>query len=169
MLGRERQLAVKRQIQAASQTISANQLAKTLHVSRQTIVGDVALLRASGEQIESTAQGYRYQTMRRHRRVIVVHHQADEVETELLSLIDAGVSVQDVQVDHPLYGLLKGELALYTRADVDAFLANYHQRQGQLLSTLTNGLHLHTVGFDHETQFKAAQKQLADLDILYQG
>lgn len=167
MLGRERQLAVKREIQASTGAISANQLAKLFQVSRQTIVGDVALLRASGEQIESTPQGYRYQIWRAHRRVLVVQHQADQVQAELLALIDAGVAVLDVQVDHPLYGRLTGELALYSRDDVRTFLEHYQQRPGQLLSSLTAGLHMHTVSFDDEKQVEKAQAELKKLGILY--
>ena len=38
--------------------ISASKLAKELSVSRQIIVGDVALLRASGEKVLATPRGY---------------------------------------------------------------------------------------------------------------
>jgi len=38
--------------------VSASLLAKTLNVSRQVIVGDIALLRAQGIKIIATARGY---------------------------------------------------------------------------------------------------------------
>ena len=38
--------------------ISANQFAKTFNVSRQIIVGDIALLRAQGHDIIATGKGY---------------------------------------------------------------------------------------------------------------
>lgn len=42
----------------ATGPVSASALAGQLGVSRQIVVGDVALLRAGGEQIDATPRGY---------------------------------------------------------------------------------------------------------------
>lgn len=44
-------------LKKADRPVSASALAERFGVSRQSIVGDVALLRASGEQITATARG----------------------------------------------------------------------------------------------------------------
>ena len=45
-------------IAQSGQPLSAAKIAKSLHVSRQIIVGDVALLRAAGHAIIATPRGY---------------------------------------------------------------------------------------------------------------
>ena len=45
-------------LRAAQAPLSATALAQRLSVSRQIIVGDVALLRASGEGVTATPRGY---------------------------------------------------------------------------------------------------------------
>ena len=59
MDGVTRREAIIKQLQAAEKPISASKLAGELGVSRQIIVGDIALLRAAGEAIVATARGYR--------------------------------------------------------------------------------------------------------------
>ena len=45
-------------LERAAGAVSATALAHTLSVSRQIIVGDIALLRAAGERITATPRGY---------------------------------------------------------------------------------------------------------------
>ena len=54
----ERRERILEYLKAAEQPLSATALAQRLSVSRQIIVGDVALLRASGEGITATPRGY---------------------------------------------------------------------------------------------------------------
>ena len=49
---------IMRELRSAERPLSATKFAKELSVSRQIIVGDVALLRASGEKILATPRGY---------------------------------------------------------------------------------------------------------------
>lgn len=169
MLGVERQQAIKTELIAAETPISANTFAKKFGVSRQTVVGDIALLRAAGEEIVSTTQGYRYQPGYAYSQIVVVQHNAEQMEAELMALVDVGVTIQDVQVEHPLYGLLKGELALDSRETVEHFLKQYHTSQGALLSSLTSGLHMHTLKYDQPEQLVQAKAKLAELGILYEN
>ena len=48
MTSTERRIAIEEQLRSAATPVSATALANQFHVSRQVIVGDVALLRASG-------------------------------------------------------------------------------------------------------------------------
>ena len=58
MTAQERRNAILSHLQAGNPPLSATALANLLGVSRQVIVGDVALLRAGGVQIVSTSRGY---------------------------------------------------------------------------------------------------------------
>ena len=49
---------IRNALHTHAEPVSASALARELGVSRQVIVGDVALLRAAGEQILSTPRGY---------------------------------------------------------------------------------------------------------------
>jgi uncharacterized protein len=127
--------------------IRGGELARRLRVSRQCLVQDVAILRASGEQIVSTPRGYRLpeSSSHSHRAILACRHSPERTEEELEILVDHGVKVLDVIVKHPLYGELRGSLALESRADVRDFLAQVRTSRAALLSSLTGGMHLHTV------------------------
>lgn len=58
MDGAERRAAIARRLTEAERPVSAGALARDFSVSRQIIVGDVALLRAGGMDIAATPRGY---------------------------------------------------------------------------------------------------------------
>ena len=133
-------------IQKNDTPISASKLASQLGVSRQIIVGDVALLRASGYNIIATPRGYILDQQQNHGTyTIAVKHTQEALEDELYTIVDLGGSIIDVIVDHPIYGQLTGKLHISSRYDVDQFLKKVHHGQAKPLSQLTDGLHLHTI------------------------
>jgi hypothetical protein len=138
------------------------ELARRLRVSRQCLVQDVAMLRASGEEILSTPQGYRLPTARSvgHRAVLACQHPPERTEEELQILVDNGVRVLDVVVEHPLYGELRGSLMLESRSDVADFLRRWRRKGATLLSSLTRGVHLHTVEASRPDMITRAKAQL---------
>lgn len=168
MTGIQRQEVIKAALSNPNAVISANQFAKQLMVSRQTIVGDIALLRARGEQIIATPQGYRYQAKQQHSTIIVVQHDAQQIEAELTALVNVGVTIADVQVDHPVYGLLKGELAIQSITDVKQFVYHLSKTSGEPLSALTDGLHMHRIEYEDVANLQKAKAALKDLHILYE-
>jgi uncharacterized protein len=127
--------------------IRGGELAKRFRVSRQCLVQDIAILRAGGEQIFATPRGYRLPKEPNHayRAVLACRHGPERTEEELQILVDHGVKILDVIVEHPLYGELCGSLMIESRADVQDFLAQVKAVHASLLSTLTGGVHLHTV------------------------
>ena len=58
MTGEDRRKEIVKQIQEGRYPIPAKKLAADYHVSRQVIVQDIALIRASGYDIISTNRGY---------------------------------------------------------------------------------------------------------------
>ena len=96
-------------LRAAQAPLSATALAQKLSVSRQVIVGDVALLRAAGEAVTATPRGY---VLDRPRpgltRTVACLHSGADMERELTLVVDQGCTVVNVIVEHPVYGQLTG-------------------------------------------------------------
>jgi uncharacterized protein len=142
--------------------IRGSELARRLHVSRQCLVQDIAILRASGEQIVATPRGYRLPegSPHPHRAILACRHAPERTEEELQILVDHGVKILDVIVEHPLYGELRGSLMLESRADVQDFLKRVRTSHAELLSSLTGGVHLHTVEASRPEMISQAKARL---------
>jgi hypothetical protein len=133
-------------LRVADRPLSATLLAGELNVSRQIIVGDVALLRAGGESIAATPRGYVLE--RRdggERYTVACCHGISEMERELDLIVDNGCTVEDVIVEHSVYGQLTGRLDLSSRYDVAEFIRKVREKEARPLSDLTGGIHLHTL------------------------
>jgi uncharacterized protein len=142
--------------------IRGGELARHFRVSRQCLVQDVAILRAGGEDIVATPRGYRLPTGvgRRHRAVLACRHAPERTEEELQILVDNGVKILDVIVEHPLYGELRGSLMIESRADVQDFLGQVRASHASLLSSLTGGVHLHTIEASRPEMISRAKTHL---------
>jgi len=142
--------------------IRGGELASRFHVSRQCVVQDVAILRASGEEILATPRGYRLpaRAERAHRAILACSHTPERTEEELQILVDHGVKVVDVIVEHAVYGELRGALMLESRADVQDFLDQVSASHASLLSSLTGGIHLHTVEASKPEMISRAKARL---------
>lgn len=164
----ERRQAILNILQNAPQPVSASALAGRLAVSRQIIVGDIALLRAGGADILATPRGYCLQSpadaglIRR----VAVRHSAEGMEAELNAMVDQGCTVVDVIVEHPLYGQLTGALQLSNRYDVAQFIARSQSADAMPLSRLTDGIHLHTLLCPSEDAFRRVTALLRQQGIL---
>ena len=145
-----------------AEPVSGSTLAKQFKVSRQVIVQDVAILRAKGCEIMATPQGYLLPqgAGAREKAVLAVKHTPLETEAELNTMVDFGLKVLDVQVEHPLYGELKGYLMLESRQDVKRFVERVNLEGVSLLSSLTNGVHLHTVEYRRQEDLEGARQAL---------
>jgi uncharacterized protein len=155
-------------LRARGGPIPGGEVAKHFRVSRQCLVQDVAILRASGEQILATPSGYRLpeNSSRAHRAILACKHAPERTEEELQILLDNGVKILDVIVEHPLYGELRGSLMLESRADLQDFLAHVRASHAALLSSLTDGVHLHTVEASRPEMISRAKAQLRSRGFL---
>ena len=161
MTSAERRTAILEQLEKSDKPLSATALAERFHVSRQIIVGDVALLRAAGRRISATPRGY---VMGEETSgvvgVLACVHRPEDMGQELNLIVDHGGEVLDVIVEHPVYGQLTGQLQLRSRHDVAQFLQK--AEGASPLSALTDGIHLHTIRCPEEetlTRITAALKQ----------
>ena len=82
------------------------------------------------------------------------------MENELQIIVDQGCTVEDVIVEHPIYGQLTGVLRLSSRYDVQVFLRRCSQSDAHPLSDLTGGIHLHTVLCPDEAAFERVKAAL---------
>lgn len=158
-------------IQQLSQSdlpISATALSQIFSISRQIIVGDIALLRASGHDILATPRGYLMATPTPCITAqVACLHTLEETATELYAIIDAGGEVIDVSVDHPVYGQLTGNLHLRSRYDADVFLEKSSAQGVRPLSHLTHGVHLHTISCPNHTVLARILTALKELGVCY--
>ena len=137
----------------STQAVSGSQLSKELGVSRQVIVSDVALIRASGIDIISTPKGYILNKNLDDRyivKTIACKHSRDCTEDELNLIVDEGATVVNVIVEHSVYGQLTGDLHLSSRRDVREFMKSLNENSVNPLSQLTDGIHLHTIKCENE-------------------
>ena len=169
MNAEQRRTHILQVLQNADRPVSAAVLAGQLGVSRQIIVGDVALLRAAGADITATPRGYVILRSAGLIRQVAVCHRPDQMEQELNLLVDHGCTVLDVMVEHPVYGQLTGRLDLSSRYDVQEFIRSVSKNQANLLSDLTGGIHLHTLRCPSEEAFQRARTALDEAGPLWQG
>lgn len=165
-----RRSELERRIRAAQGPLSGAQLAEALGVSRQVIVQDIAVLRARGIDIQPTPRGY---VLGRNgeapaglRTLVAVRHTPEETAQELFAITESGVAVLDVVVEHPLYGELRGTLCLRTPDDVRTWLEELTRERASLLSSLTGGVHLHTLEAPTPAALALARRRLRDLGFL---
>lgn len=162
-----RRQAILDQLRTADRPVSASALAAGLNVSRQIIVGDIALLRAGGAEISATPRGYVLpRAIDGITRTIACRHTLAQTGQELDILVDNGCTVLDVIVEHPVYGQLTGQLQISSRYDVEQFLARIRDSDAAPLSMLTGGLHLHTLCCPNEDAYTRACAALKAAELL---
>jgi transcriptional regulator of NAD metabolism len=142
--------------------VQGTEIAARFRVSRQCVVQDVAILRAGGTDILATPQGYRLPKGASDsvRAILACRHTPERTEEELQILVDHGVHILDVMVEHPLYGELRGPLMIQSRADLQDFLDKIKCTKAMLLLSLTAGIHLHTVEASREEMIARARAEL---------
>ena len=167
MDAQERRRGVAKCLEQARGPVSATALAKQFSVSRQIIVGDVALLRAGGMDISATPRGYVLPTPTTDKRyTLACRHTGEQMEQELNAIVDQGCTVLDVIVEHPIYGQITGPLQLASRYEVSQFVQMLAEQEAAPLSALTDGIHLHTILCPNEAAFLRVKDSLKQLGLL---
>lgn len=166
MKSQERREQILQILAASDKPVSGASLANQMHVTRQVIVQDIALLRANGSDILSTNQGYLMQSGMPSSRVFKTVHSDEEVEEELSLIVDLGGEIKDTFVYHKVYGLMKGEMNIRSRRDIRTFMENIRLGKSSLLKNITSGYHYHTVMADDEQTLDEIQEQLSQRGFL---
>ena len=164
----ERRRAIEQLLRTSKEPVTGNQLAAAFQVSRQVIVQDMAVLRAGGLEVEASAQGYSLRTPRERCACVVAcrHTGKEEMRRELYAVADVGACVEDIVVEHPVYGEIVGRLRIGTRQEADQLVESLSQPEAAPLSVVTGGLHLHTLTASHQKALDQAIAVLKSQGVL---
>lgn len=168
MSSEERREKLLKILQTSNRPVKGGELAKELNVTRQVVVKDIALLRASGIEILATSTGYIIYSPEKFEFQIKCknHHSNEDLLEELQTIVDLGGKVKDVIVDHPTYGTIKADLNLSSNRDIKKFMENTHDNGFKQLSSLSNEYHIHTIEAPDALICEEIQKELKEKNIL---
>ena len=168
MHAEERRTKLLEMLQDRDEYQNATRLANQLGVSRQVIVSDVAILRERGWDVISTPRGYLLDDRSDwgYSGTVACRHDGEGVRKEFYIIVDNGGSVIDISVEHPIYGQLTARLDIRSRYDADLFIERCREEKAALLSSLTDGLHLHRIGVQRREDFLRIRAQLKEAGIL---
>lgn len=169
MTGSNRRQEILKNIKESDRPVSGSKLAKDYDVSRQVIVQDIALLRASGYDIISTNRGYVLEGQTCAERVFKVRHTDEQLETELCTIVDLGGQVKNVMVNHKVYGHIEAELGITSRRKVKEFLEDIESGKSTPLKNITSDYHYHTVTADSEETLGMIEEELRKLGFLVEN
>ncbi len=172
LLGEERRLKLLTLLKQQQRPITGTDLAKHTNVSRQVIVNDMNLLKARNEPIVATSQGYLYMEEQRtgiFERKIVCMHTGEQTREELYTIVDCGVTVENVIIEHAVYGEITASILVSNRLEVDLFLDKLAETNANFLSALTGGTHLHVISASSEDLLDKAVDRLREKGILVEN
>ncbi|MCD8019594.1 MAG: transcription repressor NadR [Clostridiales bacterium] len=168
--GAERRKTLLSLLNDSDEPLSGATLGKQTGVSRQVVVQDIALLRSQGHPIVSTGRGYvLHETANPFgtcHRLFKVCHTQDEMEDELQIIVDLGGYIQDVSINHRIYGKVSAPLNIKSRRDTRNFMSELASSKSSLLSTATSGYHYHTVWADSEEILDEIEEALREKHYL---
>ncbi|NTV77893.1 MAG: transcription repressor NadR [Clostridiales bacterium] len=143
--------------------LSGTELAQRLKVSRQIIVQDIALLRATNKNILATNKGYLLfveEKTGKCQRAIKVKHENDAILDELYTIVDYGGKLLNVVIEHGIYGQILVDLIICNREDANIFVKAIEENSTKPLTELTNGIHWHTIEAASERQLDQIVEKL---------
>ena len=163
MNGEARRETIKQMLLTARQPMTGTALAQELHVSRQVIVQDIALMRAEQLPILSTNKGYLLRPedtpTPQPKRVFFVRHSTDQVLDEFMTVIELGGRILDVAVEHELYGQIRVDLLIENAQDALDFDRRLSHCKDNPLKVLTDDCHFHTVSAPSEKLLDLIEKE----------
>lgn len=172
MEGKARRAEIEKYIENAKEPIKGNELSKKYGVSRQVIVQDIALIRARGKEIIATPQGYilpEKQSKGLEKTIVTRHKEEQDLRKELTLMVDLGVRIIDVIVEHPVYGEIRGNLNIQSRLDIENFITKLEKEEAKPLAELTDGVHMHTIEVPSEAVYEKLLRVLRKNNYLIEA
>lgn len=166
MTGLDRREKIIEKIKKSREPVSGKELASFYHVSRQVIVQDIALIRAAGHDIISTNRGYILNAPQTVNRIFKVQHTDEQMEEELCSIVDLGGCVENVVVNHRVYGRMEAVLKIDSRRRAAEFLEDIRSGASSPLKNITSNYHYHNVSADSEFTLDMIEEMLKKKGIL---
>ncbi len=150
MKAHERRAEILSLIGNSQSPVAANFLSEKYSVSRQVIVQDIAILRAQGYGVISTNRGYVLGSGLRAERVFKCRHTLQELVDESEIIISRGGKVEDITVNHRVYGKISARLELSTLRHAEELYRSLVSGASKPLMSVTDGYHYHTVSGENE-------------------
>lgn len=166
MKAAERRKEIANYLMAEGKAISGGALSDKFGVSRQIIVQDISVLKATGYDILSTHSGYVIQGSPFVERVFKLYHTTNQTEDELNTIVDLGGTVADVFVWHKVYGKLVVPLNIFSRLHVKQFIEGVRSGKSSELMNITGGYHYHTVRAETKEVLDQIEKALKHKDYI---
>lgn len=148
--------------------VPARALAARFGMSRQVIVQDMAVIRASTSGILSTARGYiiHQDSVERCSREFKVRHQEADTQSELNLIVDCGGHVKNISISHRVYGRISADMDIRSRQDVAEFTEALKDSSSSVLSTATSGYHYHLVEAASRERLDMIEEKLREAGFL---
>ena len=162
----ERRGEILKILKQAEVPIAARELAGRFGVSRQVIVQDLAVIRASTPGILSTTKGYVMEQDSSCTREFKVRHSQDKAAQELNLIVDCGGHVKNISISHRVYGRVSAEMDIRSRQDVSEFIQALQNSRSTVLSSATSGYHYHTIRAESKEILDIIQEELQKAGFL---
>lgn len=163
-MSEERRAQIIELLKTSSEPVTGSALAEKLSVSRQVIVQDIAVLRAKGQSILATSNGYTLPKLdiapKLIKTIVSKHVGIEEMADELMIIVDFGGKIIDVVIEHQVYGEIVGTLHITTKEDVEKFIEKVKSTHAKPLASLTEGEHIHTLEVPSERVYKLMLNEL---------
>lgn len=172
MDNRERRAQLYKMLEQGEESLSGTYLSKVLNVTRQIIVGDVAILRSGGKKILSTARGYKLEDPEKGKEFWQdlncqsQNMDAAELEDELNVVVDNGGIIHGMTLSHAVYGIIRIAMDLYSRRDVRQYMDRLRKEKGLLITALTQGKHTLSVETRNKEDMNALKEGLKGMGLL---
>ena len=153
-------------LSSGNKAVSGSALSELLSASRQIIVQDIAVLRASGYDIISTHQGYIIKDSPLCERIFKLRHTSDQTEDELTCIVGLGGTVVDVFVWHKVYGRIEAKMNIFSPRSIELFMDGIKSGKSSELMHITSGYHYHTVRADSEEILDRIEEALRARDYI---
>ena len=154
----ERRKEILKTLQNSDFPVAARELAAKFGVSRQVIVQDMAVIRASTPGILSTTKGYTIE--------FKVRHSQEQAAQELNLIVDCGGRVKNISISHRVYGRVSAEMDIRSRHDVTEFVEALNSSHSTVLSNATSGYHYHLVEAESQQRLDLIGRQLENAGLL---
>ena len=162
----ERRGEILKILHNADAPVAARELAGKFCVSRQVIVQDLAVIRASTPGILSTTKGYVIQQDSSCTREFKVRHSQDKAAEELNLIVDCGGHVKNISISHRVYGRVSAEMDIRSRQDVNEFVQAINSSHSSVLSSATSGYHYHLIEASSQARLDLIGEQLKKAGFL---
>ncbi|MCR5416164.1 MAG: transcription repressor NadR [Pseudobutyrivibrio sp.] len=149
-------------IRQSDKPVSGTALAKSLDVSRQVVVTDIALIRANGMEIISTNRGYIISAESKCKRIIKSRHTDDQILDELFTIVDNGGCAENIIINHRFYNRLEAPLNVRSRRDAKEFMDAIESGKSKSLSSATSGYHYHVISAENEEELDIIEAELKE-------